>query len=306
MGCYWRSLIPPLLATRAEVALPDGDRLVILDSIPQRWQAPQPAAVIVHGLAGNCEAPYVVRLARRLFRCGVRVVRVNLRGAGAGFGLARRIYHAGRSEDLREIMNWLAGRIPDSPIGLVGYSLGANLVLKLAVEAAADPVPNLDCVVAANPPLNLVACAKAIERPENRIYNWNFVRWLLATVKRLHHRFPELGPANLSGVKTLYDFDDRYTAPRNNFGTAANYYATCSLESALARIATPGLIVHAQDDPFIPLDSFVRIRRPAQLALELIPGGGHIGYLSRGPWLGDHHWLETRLCAWLVSRWEIG
>src|SRR5262249_3286802 len=107
LGRYWGSLNLPLPATRAEITLPDGDRLLVLDSLPKRWLPPQPAAVIVHGLAGDAEAPYVVRLARRLLRRGVRVTRVNLRGAGAGFGLARGIYHAGRSDDLREIMKWL-------------------------------------------------------------------------------------------------------------------------------------------------------------------------------------------------------
>jgi uncharacterized protein len=305
LGRYWGSLVLPIPATRAEIALPDGDRLVVLDSAPRAWKAPRAAAVIVHGLAGDSEAPYVVRLARRLLQSGIRVIRVNLRGAGAGFGLARRIYHAGRSDDLRHVMNWAGARLEGSPIGLVGFSLGANLVLKLAAESRAEPVPNFDCVVAANPPLNLAACAREIERPENRVYNWNFVRWLLGMVKRLHNRFPDLGPVNLAGVKTLYDFDDRYTAPRNNFGTAANYYAQCSLDKLLVQVPQPGLIVHAQDDPLIPLDPFVRAERPPHLALELVSSGGHLGYLSRNRWRGDRHWLEARLCAWLLSRWAL-
>ncbi len=305
LGRYWGWPGRNLPAATVEIALPDGDRLVVLDSAPDGWGAPRPAAVIVHGLAGDAEAAYVLRLAWRLLRSGVRVVRVNLRGAGAGFGLARGIYHAGRSDDLRAVMKWLAAQVEASPIALVGFSLGANLALKLAAESAALPVPNFDCVIAANPPLDLAVCAREIERPENRIYDWNFVRWLRAMVERLHKRFPDLGPAHLDGVRTLYDFDDRYTAPRNNFGNAANYYAKCSVDAVLARIPQPGLIVHAQDDPFVPLDAFVRAERPRHLGLELIGGGGHLGYLSRNRWLGDHHWLEARLCAWLVSRWAL-
>jgi uncharacterized protein len=305
LGRFWGWPRPRLAAVAVEIVLPDGDRLVVLDSIPEGWRAPQPAAVIVHGLAGDAEAPYVVRLGWRLHRNGVRVVRVNLRGAGAGFGLARGIYHAGRSDDLRVVMNWLAAQVNDSPIALVGYSLGASLVLKLASESAAEPVPNFDCVIAANPPLDLAVCARQIQRAENRIYDLNFVRWLRTMVMRLHKRFPDLGPANLAGIKTLYDFDDRYTAPRNNFINAATYYAKCSVNAALARIPQPGLIVHAQDDPFIPLDTFVGAERPPHLALELIGGGGHLGYLSRDRWLGDHHWLEARLCAWMLSRWSL-
>ncbi len=303
VGRYWGSPGRRLPAAAVEIALPDGDRLVVLDSIPDGWKPPRPAAVIVHGLAGHAETPHVVRLAWRLEQSGVRVVRVNLRGAGAGFGLARGIYHAGRSDDLRVVMNWLSERAPRSPIALAGFSLGANLVLKLASESAAEPVPNFDCVIAANPPLDLAMCARAMERPENRIYDFNFVRWLRAMVNRLHARFPDLGPVNLADVKTLFDFDERYTAPRNNFGNAANYYAKCSVDAALARIPQPGLIVQAQDDPFIPLDAFLRAERPAHVALELVGGGGHLGYLSRDRWQGDRRWLEARLCTWLLSRW---
>jgi len=305
LGRYWGWPGPRLPAAAVKIPLADGDRVVVLDSIPAGWKAPRPAAVIVHGLAGDAETRYVVRLAWRLWRSGVRVVRVNLRGAGAGFGLARGIYHAGRSDDLRAVMKWLAEQVDSSPIAVVGFSLGANLVLKLASESATEPVPNLDSVIAANPPLDLAVCAREIERPENRIYDWNFVRWLRSMVKRLHRRFPDLGPTNLAGVKTLYDFDDRYTAPRNNFGNAANYYAKCSVDAALVRIPHPGLIVHSENDPFVPIDAFVRAERPPHLALELVGGGGHLGYLNRDRWLGDRHWLETRICAWLLARWAV-
>jgi predicted alpha/beta-fold hydrolase len=265
-----------------------------------------PTAVLVHGLAGCAEASYMVRLGVRLVRLGIRVVRVNLRGSGAGFGLARGIYHAGRSEDLRAVLDWLNPRLGAAPIALVGFSLGANLVLKLAAEAAAEPIPGLDCVLAANPPIDLAACARRMARPENRLYDWNFVRWLRAMVCRLHRRFPELGPVHLDGVRTLYDFDDRYTARRNGFASADDYYARCSLVTALARITIPGLIIHARDDPFIPHEPFERAPWPPNLSLELIRHGGHLGYLSRRPWQGDRRWLDARLTAWLRSRWAPG
>jgi predicted alpha/beta-fold hydrolase len=290
-------------ATAHEVELPDGDRLLVLETVPPEWQGSQPTAVLVHGLAGSADAAYVVRVGERLLRQGVRVVRINLRGAGAGFGLARGIYHAGRSDDLRVVVQWLNTRTPGSPIGLIGYSLGANLVLKLASEAATDPLPGLDCVLAANPPIDLAACARLIVRPQNRLYDWNFVRWLRMMVRQLHARFPELGPPALDGVKTLYDFDDRYTAPRNGFGTADEYYRQCSLTDALARIQIPGLIVQAMDDPFVAYEPLLCAARPEGLAVELVNHGGHLGYLSRRPWHGDRRWLDTRFAVWLKSHW---
>jgi len=286
-----------------EVALSDGDRLVIRESVPLGWESPRPTAVLVHGLAGSADASYLVRVGRRLFSLGVRVVRVNLRGAGEGFGLARGIYHAGRSDDLREVVNFLEARNPGSPIALIGFSLGANLVLKLAAEAGAVPLRGLDCVLAANPPIDLAACARLMLRRENRLYDWNFVRWLRATVVQLHDRFPDLGPPRLEGVKTLYDFDDRYTAPRNGFGSADVYYERCSLTNALAQIEVPGLIVHAMDDPFVSYEPLRDAQRSRHLEVELIRHGGHLGYLSRRPWEGDRRWLDARLTVWLKSHW---
>jgi uncharacterized protein len=301
---YWGGERKGLHAASHEVEMPDGDRLLILETVPAGWENPHPTAVLVHGLAGSADASYVVRVGQRLHRMGIRVVRVNLRGAGAGFGLARGIYHAGRSDDLREVVHWLDERSPGSPIGLIGFSLGANLVLKLAAEAAADPLRRLDCVLAANPPIDLAACAQLMLRPENRLYDWNFVRWLRVMARRLHDRFPDLGPPRLEGVKTLYDFDDRYTAPRNGFGSADEYYRRCSLLTALARIRVPGLIVHAMDDPFVASEPLIRAEKPTDLTVELVSHGGHLGYLSHHPWQGDRRWLDARLAAWLKSHWS--
>jgi predicted alpha/beta-fold hydrolase len=294
---------PP--STAHEMELPDGDRLVILESTPSLWRGPRPVAVLVHGLAGDADAPYMQRLAARLFTMGIRVLRVNLRGAGAGFGLARAIYHAGRSDDVREVLKWLHPRAPGASIALIGFSLGANLVLKLAAEAALEPVAGLNCVVAANPPIDLIACARAMRSPANRFYELNFARWLRAMVRRLHARFPELGRPELDGVWSVYDFDDRYTAPRNGFASADDYYTRCSLVDALARITIPGLIVHAMDDPWIPHEAFLQAQRPPRLALDLVQHGGHLGYVSREPWQGDHRWLDSRLEVWLRSQWGI-
>jgi uncharacterized protein len=242
-------------------------------------------------------------VALRLVRLGIRVVRMNLRGAGSGFGLARGIYHAGRSEDLRSVIEWLSRRAPGSPIALVGFSLGANLALKLAAEVADRPLEGFDSVLAANPPLDLLACTRRIQQPENRIYDRNFVRMLRAEVARLHAAFPELEPVTLTQVKTLFEFDDCYTAPRNGFRGAVDYYEKSSAGPLIPGIRVPGLVVHAEDDPFIPPEPFRAITFPESLALELIPSGGHLGYFSRGRWAGDRRWLDARLAAWLAQRW---
>jgi predicted alpha/beta-fold hydrolase len=294
-----------LPSTAQDIWLDDGDALRLVVTAPPAWQPGEPAALLVHGLAGCAQAPYIVRLARRLLRVGILVVRMNLRGAGAGFGLARGIYHAGRSDDLRAAASWLAERAPESPIGVIGFSLGACLSLKLAAEAADRPVPGLDCVLAANPPIDLAACARTMGRPVNWLYGWNFACWLRREADRLHRTFPELGQPDVSQVRSVYEFDDRYTAPRNGFSSAKDYYARSSVLPLISRIEIPGLVVHALDDPFIPADTFTRACFPDNLRLELTPHGGHVGYVSRRPWLGDHRWLETRLAVWLAARWGL-
>ena len=303
---FWAWPRHRLPSTYSEVDAGDGDRLSVLESIPEGWSPGDPSALLVHGLAGCARSPYIVRVGRRLVGQGVRVVRMNLRGAGSGFGLARSFYHAGRTSDLRAVAAWLARRAPGSPIGLVGFSLGANLVLKLAAEATDQPVEGLDCVVAANPPLDLHACCQRIQERPNRIYDRAFLRGLRAEVARLHSAFPELETSDLSAARSLLHFDEVYTAPKNGYRDAIDYYDQASAGPLVHRIEVPGLVIHAEDDPFIPIEPFLAVAFPPGLALELIPWGGHLGYLSRSPWGGDRRWLDARITAWLASRWDLG
>jgi predicted alpha/beta-fold hydrolase len=295
----------PLGATYYELALSDGDRLSVLETVPHGWRPGDPAVLLIHGLCGCARAGYVVRVAARLARHGIRIIRMNLRGAGSGFGAARGIYHSGRIEDLRAVAAWTASRAPGSPVALVGFSLGANLVLKLAAEATGSPVQGLDCVLASNPPLDLARCCRSMAAGRNRLYNRNFVRGLRTGVQRLHRAFPDLGPAELGTVRDVWGFDDAYTAPRNGFADAEDYYARCSAGPLVSRIALPGLVVHSADDPFIPPDAIRSVPFPPSLELDLQPGGGHLGYISRHPWDGSRRWLDSRLVAWLRTRWSV-
>ena len=301
---FWPWPRHKLPSTYAEVDLGGGDRTSVLESIPEGWSPGDPSAILVHGLGGCARSPYIVRVGKKLVGRGIRVVRMNLRGAGSAFGLSKSFYHSGKTEDLRAVARWLADRTPGSPIGLVGFSLGANLVLKLAAEAADHPVDNLDCVVAANPPLDLDACCRMIQEPWNWVYDRNFVRQLAKDIGRLHRAFPELEPIDLSRARSLYHFDELYTAPRNGFQDAAEYYLRSSAGPILHRIEVPGLVIHAADDPFIPVEPFHSIAFPPRLALELIPQGGHLGYLSRKTWQGDRRWLDARISSWLASHWS--
>ena len=292
-----------LASTYAEVDAGGGDFLSVLDSLPPGWKPGDPAALLVHGLGGCARSPYMVRVGRRLVgRLGIRVVRMNLRGAGSGFGRSRSYYHSGKTEDVRRVAAWLARRAPGSPITLIGFSLGANLVLKLAGEAAEAPVDQLVGVVAANPPVDLEASCRAIQDPRNRIYDRNFVRLLRAEVSRLHARFPDLDPIDLTAAHSLLAFDEAYTAPRNGFRHARDYYQQSSAGPWIERIRVPGLVVHARDDPFIPPAALDSISFPPSVRCEMIPQGGHLGFWSHRPWDGDRRWLDARIVHWLARQ----
>lgn len=301
---FWPWPRARLAANYVEVDAGEGDAISILDSVPLGWQPGDPAAILVHGLGGDARSPYIVRLGKRLVERRIaRVVRMNLRGAGSGFGAARSYYHSGKTADLRRVAGWLARQAPGSPIALVGFSLGANLVLKLAGEAAANPVEQLDGIVAANPPVDLEACCRAIQEPGNRIYDRNFVRLLQGEVGRLHRRFPDLDTVDLSAARSLLEFDELYTAPRNGFLDARDYYQQCSANRWIEHIRVPGLVIQARDDPFIPTHAFEAILFPPNVACEMVSQGGHLGYWSHRPWDGDRRWLDARIARWLSDRW---
>lgn len=285
------------------LTLDDGDRLCVFDAVPAGWRAGDPCAVIVHGLAGHAEAPDIVAIAGRVAALGVRTIRMNLRNAGRGFGLARRFYHPGSADEVRATTEWLARQTPGSPIALLGVSLGGGLVLKLAAEAADRPVAGLDALLVAGAPVDFGRASRGLSEPPRRFYDRNLLIPMLAEIRRLHRRFPELGPHGLEGVDTLRDLDRRYNAPRSGFADVDAYHEACSALPQLGRIPIPGLVVHAQDDPCIAHGSTRDAHWPEAIEVDTPAAGGHLGFISREPWAGDRRWLPTRFAAWLATHW---
>src|SRR5262249_40375736 len=158
---------------------PDGDRLVVYDSVPRGWQPGSRVVLLVHGLGGSHRSWHIQRLARRFLHRGCRVVRMDLRGTGGGIQLARRAYHGRCFHDVHTAVTEVTAWCPTSPLILVGVSLGGNIVLKLAGEIDAYPVPNLECVAALAPPVDLARCITLLSRPSCRLYERHFLKGLV-------------------------------------------------------------------------------------------------------------------------------
>lgn len=286
--------------SRLRVApLPDRDRLALHDSVPPRWNSGDPIAVLLHGLGGCHRSGYMQRTAVRLMERGWRVVRMDLRGVGSGASLARKTYYGGCSEDARAAAEEIHRWSPASPISFVGFSLGGNIALKLAGEAADRPVAGLASVAAFCPPIDLTASAAMIALPQNRFYERYFLRHLVEQVTQQRRRFPELPRPEFPKPLTMRLFDDAYTAPTWGFADALDYYGQSSAVGVIPRIKVPSFILTARDDPFIPAAPFENLRLPGHVEMHIAQRGGHMGFLGWNN--GDGvRWAEARICEWLT------
>lgn len=297
------SLLPaprvPFSREEHVLALPDGDSLVLQESVPPEWQPDGKLVVLVHGMGGTHASGYMCRVARALVLRGVRVGRLDLRGCGRGAALARRSYNAACSADVRVALACLAARHPQARLALVGFSLGGNIVLRLAGELAEHPVPRLTGVAALAPPVDLELCSELISQPRNRLYELFFLRALVRQVRCQERHHPELSPVPFPkrGL-TLRRFDDLYTAPRGGFAGVADYYRRASSLPLLASIPVPTLILTARDDPFVAVRPLEQARLAPHVEMCITAHGGHLGYLGRDG-AGGVRWAERKLIEWL-------
>ncbi len=302
LGVLVPGLDCPVPDRRHLVRLPDGDALVLHNNTPLGWKVGDPLALLVHGLSGSHASAHIRRLAALLLTRRVRVVRMDLRGAGTGLRLARNVYHAGRSSDIRAALEEIHTWSPPSPLLAVGLSLGGALVLRMAGESAHRPPPGLKRLVAVSPPIDLPRCCDLLAQPRNRIYEDNFCRDLLFDARQRQRLFPDLPPLRFpSGRLTLRTFDDWYTAPRSGFLDAMDYYRRASSAPLIPNIVQPALILTARDDPFIAVEPFEELKTPSNVLVRIVDHGGHLGFLG---WDGEggFRWAERRIVDWLLRR----
>jgi uncharacterized protein len=298
-GCYLPSRVD-LPGIQSRVPLADGDSIVLHDDgcIGSKGAV----AILVHGLGGSHQSGYMQRTSAKLQARGVRVFRMDLRGCGAGLPFARHPVHAGRSEDLAAVLAHVAAASPGSPIHLVGFSMGANIVLKLAGELADSAPPNLASVMAVSPPMDLAECSRYMQRGAARYYDRLFVRGLLQHLKRRAAVVADAHSRPLDPFpRRLHEFDNVFTAPLCGFADVHDYYARASCAPLLDKIAIPTLIVAAASDPIVPVQTFERAKYSPSTTLHIAPCGGHLGFVASKSGDTDLRWLDWRTVDWVTS-----
>jgi hypothetical protein len=260
----------------------------------------------LHGLEGSSEAHYVRGIADKGFRAGLNVIRLNQRNCGGTEHLSPGLYHSGLTQDPAAVLRELIEVDGLPAVAVAGYSLGGNLALKLAGDYGSSAPPALRAICAVSPTMDLERCVTALERRENRIYEWNFVRNLKARMRRKARLFPGRFPLNgLSRIQTVRQFDDAFTAPYHGFRDAHDYYFRASALRVIDRIQVPTLIVSAQDDPFVPAEPFHdrAVTGNPLITVELTSEGGHCGFISEAQTYGDDgYWAERRIVEFVIER----
>jgi predicted alpha/beta-fold hydrolase len=238
-------------------------------------------------------------MALKLEKKGIRVIRLNMRGCGTGKGLAKRIYHSGRSEDVLETLKVLKKENPDSPMVLIGFSLGGNITLKLVGELGELGAEFLKGAIAITPPADLHASIERIENPDQELYLRYFYRLLRKNVHYIHEKFKDLPRINLPSNLKISEFDQIYTAPYCGFLDAADYYKKCSSAQFVKDIRIPTRILFSQDDPIISSTSLDSHSIPSKVLVFKTKKGGHMGYVGRPNSERGFYWLDGLLLEWI-------
>jgi uncharacterized protein len=259
--------------------------------------------IALHGLEGSSEAHYMRGLAAKAWANGYNVVRLNQRNCGGTEHLSAGLYHSGLTADPLFVLHELLKQDRLPRIAIAGYSLGGNLALKLAGELGPAAPAGLVAVAAVSPVMELDTCVRAIERRENRIYEWNFCRNLQARMRRKARAWP--GRFDLTGlwrVWSIREFDERYTAPHHGFAGASDYYHRASAMRVIDRVAVPALILTAEDDPFVPPEPFrdPRVTANPHITTVITRHGGHCGFVCE-PNGYDGYWAERMVVDFIAA-----
>lgn len=289
-----RKISKGLHLERERFELPDGDFLDL------DWAGEKgPIVLILHGLEGSVNSCYARGMLQAIVEQDWRGLFMHFRGCSGEPNRLIRSYHSGETRDLASVVQNILRREPKTSIAAVGFSLGGNVLLKWLGETGEENP--LSAAIAISVPFELQKASKRIQKGFSKIYQWHLLSCLR---KRLNDKFREqdleYGLKTLSNVKTMWDFDEKVTAPLHGFACAEEYYSRSSSRRYLAKIRVPTLLVQSQDDPFMTDDLIPEPEElPSQVELEVTEAGGHVGFVGgRFPWK-SRYWLEERVPEFL-------
>ena len=301
----WRRLFgggpaPPYRRERFETS--DGD-FVDLDWFESDGRSgDRPLVVVLHGLEGSSRSNYVVGLLREAVRRGWDGVAMNFRSCSGELNRRPRFYHSGETGDLDDVLSSLIARRPGRSIGLVGYSLGGNVLLKWLGERE-DKVPeSVQAAVAVSVPFDLAAAAYRVDHGLSRIYGRIFLRTLKEKALAKARLYPGLlDPDAVAAIRSFSVFDDRVTAPLHGFANGCDYWTRASATPWLGAIRKPTLLINSFDDPFLPAACLPRdaAARSPWLTAEFTLRGGHAGFVEGWRPGAVSYWLDRRVMTFL-------
>jgi hypothetical protein len=275
----------------------DDARILVRASWQPGPRPARPALVLVHGLGGWDGASYVLATGLHAFARGWHVLRMNMRGAGDGIRVCARLYNAGLDTDLLAVLEAASADV--ARLAVVGFSLGGNLALLTLGRCRGRLPAGLGAAAAVSPPLDLAASAAALERAGNRLYQWYLLSGLQTGYRRRQARRPDLyAPGKERGTRTIREFDELVTAPYGGYRDAAEYYERSSAGRYLAGLDRPVLVLASRDDPMIPIASVERWPAAGCVRREVLPTGGHVGFVSPTAAPG-RFWAAERVVAFV-------
>ena len=297
-----QTIVPALLRPAGDAPVPEsrivsvGPHDAVRVDLDRPGGAAQGTLLLLHGMGGSSESPYMRHTAVAALQRGLVVARMNLRTCGGSASLATTLYNAGQSDDVARVLEALEADGHARPLLAVGFSLGGNVLLRYAGRAGGECTA--DALVTVNPPVDLAACAASIERPRNWIYQAYYARKLRRQLREVAAVRAVSGIERLGAARTVRRFDELFTAPDAGYESADRYYADASAGPWLDRIARPTLVLSAANDPIVPAGTLRPYHRLPAIRFEHPAAGGHCGYWARGP---DRFWAAQAALGFLAA-----
>jgi predicted alpha/beta-fold hydrolase len=302
-SAFWPRTFPRLPAATVRLFEVEQGTQVRGDCNWQQDRRAHSTLVLLHGLEGSSDSGYMRGCAEKAFAAGFNVVRMNQRNCGGTEHLTPTLYHSGRSPDLRAVLEELVHHDGLGEIFFAGWSMGGNLVLKMAGELGQNAPAELGGIAAVNPCFDLAACVDALGEARNIIYSRHFVRKLKRRMRRKAQLFGGIySLEQLARVRTVRHFDGMITARYCGFKSANDYYEQSSAKHVLGSIRVPTLILTAKDDPFVPFSTFSHEGLALNPCIHLVATehGGHCGFISAEPG-AERFWSEARVVEFCVG-----